>query len=112
MNDKQLFGNATQLPQHKPDLFDAIDLAQVGVDHQHAVGMDLRVARSQHLWGNVISRFQHRADGRYFRSVIGDEMNKHCRARPLKKPWPPLQSSNTNDDPPLCRNLPNFLIKG
>jgi hypothetical protein len=37
MNDKQPFANAAELLQNKPDLLDAINLAQVGVNHQHAV---------------------------------------------------------------------------
>jgi len=41
---EQLFGNAVQLAQDKPDLVDANRLAQVGVDDQHAVWADLGVA--------------------------------------------------------------------
>jgi len=35
---KQFFSDAVQLAQHEPDLLDAHHLAQIGVDHQNAVG--------------------------------------------------------------------------
>ena len=65
----------------KLDLLDTMNFTEVGVDHEHAAGVDLRVTASQQLRSNMISRLQHRADGRYFRGVIGDEMNKHCEAK-------------------------------
>jgi hypothetical protein len=40
----------------------------------------LRVTTSQQLGNKVVSRFQHRADGRYLRRFIGDEMDQHLKA--------------------------------
>ena len=37
LNDKQLFGNVPQFLQSRLELFYGNRLAQVGVDHQHAV---------------------------------------------------------------------------
>jgi hypothetical protein len=37
LDDKQLFRNGAELAQHYFDLFDTRHLAQVRVDHQHAV---------------------------------------------------------------------------
>ncbi len=77
VNDKQLFTNAAQLLQNKLDLLDTMNFTEVGVDHDHAAGVDLHVIASQQLGRNIISRLQHRADGRYFRGIIREEMNKH-----------------------------------
>ena len=63
----------------KSDLFDAHHLPQVRVYHKHAVRADLRVTISQQLGVNVMSRFQHRANGRYLRRLIGDELNEHFK---------------------------------
>jgi hypothetical protein len=81
LNNKQLFGDATQLLQNKPDLFDANRLTQLGVNHEHAIRANLRITSSQQLGDNVISWFQHRADGWYLRRLIGYKMNKHLPAK-------------------------------
>jgi hypothetical protein len=88
LNHKQLFGNATQLVQNKPDLVDPRRHAQVGIDHQYAVRACLGIILPKQLAGNTIPRFQHRVDGRNLRRFIGDEMNEHLKAdRRKPKSW-------------------------
>ena len=39
--------------------------------------VNFSITTSQQLGDNMISRLQYRADGGYFRGLVGDEMNKH-----------------------------------
>ena len=81
LDDKQLFTDVPQLLQNKSGLFDADHLPQVRVYHEDAVRADLHVTISQQLGVNVIWRFQHRANSRYLRRLISDEMNEHFKTR-------------------------------
>ena len=81
LHDEQLLGNAIHILQDKFELFYRNRLAQVGVDHQYTVGADAGVAGSQKLRRNVVFWLQHRADGRYLRGFIGNEMNEHLSAK-------------------------------
>ena len=77
LDDEQLVGDVAQIAQDDFELLYGRWLAQVGVDHQHAVRDGGRADRSQNLGRDVVFRPQDRADGWNLGRLISQEMNKH-----------------------------------
>ncbi len=77
LDDEQPFANFAQCEQVLFDVFDAVGLSQIGVDHDDAFRPDANIVATDQRRLDTVLRFQQRAHLRYLVRLVGEKMYIH-----------------------------------